>query len=214
MATRAERAERSRTNLISAATAALIAGNGDFELQEIARRARVSVGLAYHRFGSKAGLIAAVVDHFYDEIEKAMDLGDFHYKDWAVRERERLSRLIDFLYSHKLTEVIISKLARDPEVAAVETKRWKDLTAISARNIIKSQERGQVPRILNASILSAMISGAVRHALSEALTASPRPSKAELSQSLWTFITRGMQLDAKSAQIIPLKPLFLKRSRK
>jgi AcrR family transcriptional regulator len=205
MATRGDRAERSRATLITAATAALIAGNGDFELQDIARRSRASVGLAYHRFGSKSGLIAAVVEHFYDQLETAIDLSDFHEQDWAVRERERLSRLVDFLYSHKLTEVIMSKLARDPEVAAVEAKRWNDLTAISARNIIKSQERGQVPRIHNANILSAMISGAVRHGITEALSSKPRPSKAELTRNFWTFITRGMQLDAKAAQVIPLK---------
>ncbi|MBL8644817.1 MAG: TetR family transcriptional regulator, partial [Rhodospirillaceae bacterium] len=139
--TRGGRAERSRLTLIKAASAALVAGNGDFELQDIARRARVSVGLAYHRFGSKAGLIAAVVDAFYDELGKAIDLHDFHHKDWAVRERERLSRLIDFLYTHKLAAVIISTLARDPEVAAVEAKRWTDLIAFGTRNILKSQER-------------------------------------------------------------------------
>ncbi|MBL8645357.1 MAG: hypothetical protein JNK21_15600 [Rhodospirillaceae bacterium] len=57
----------------------------------------------------------------------------------------------------------------------------------------------------NAALLSAMISGAVRHAIIEALAASPRPPKADLSREIWTFITRGLQLDAKSAQVLTLK---------
>lgn len=205
MAPRADRAERSRSLLIKAAADALIAGNGAFELQDIARRAKMSVGLAYHRFGSKAGLIAAVVDHFYDELERAIDLGDFHGKDWAVREHERLSRLINFLYGHKLAVIIISKLARDPEVAVVEAERWSDLITAAARNLIKGQERGQISRTSDAAILAALISGGVRHAVGQALASERRPSPADLTNEIWTFITGGLRLNAPMAAILPLK---------
>ena len=50
-----------RERLLSAAQEELIEGQGHLEMQAVARRAQVSVGLAYHHFGSKAGLIAAVV---------------------------------------------------------------------------------------------------------------------------------------------------------
>ena len=89
MTERIDRAKRSRAVLIEAAAASLVDGNGAFEIQDVARRAQVSVGLAYHRFGSKAGLIAAVVDHFYDELERAIDLGDLLEGEWAAREHER-----------------------------------------------------------------------------------------------------------------------------
>ena len=56
--------------LIRAAQAELIQGGGLLEMQAVARRAKVSVGLAYHHFGSKAGLIAAVVQSFYDRLEE------------------------------------------------------------------------------------------------------------------------------------------------
>nr|QQZ51483.1 TetR family transcriptional regulator [Phenylobacterium glaciei] len=48
--------------LIRAAQEELIASHGLLEMQAVAKRAKVSVGLAYHHFGSKAGLIAAVVE--------------------------------------------------------------------------------------------------------------------------------------------------------
>jgi AcrR family transcriptional regulator len=83
--------------LIEAAVAAQMHGNGDRERQDIARRAQVSAGLEYRRFGSKSGLIPAVVDHFYDQLGQAIDLGDFHEQDWGIREKKRVSRLVNFL---------------------------------------------------------------------------------------------------------------------
>ena len=71
---RTARSERSRDRLIQAASEALVAGDGNFELRHEARRAGVSVGLTYHRFGSKAGLVAAVVDRFYDELQAVISL--------------------------------------------------------------------------------------------------------------------------------------------
>ena len=118
MPARADRAEQRRLAIIDAASEALVDGEGDFELQDVARRAGVSVGLPYHRFGSKSGLIAAVVDNFYDELDRVIDLSDVPPGDWTLRERERVGRLIDFLYDHPLAAVIISRLARDPAVAA------------------------------------------------------------------------------------------------
>ena len=46
--------------LIRAAQDELIQTRGLLEMQAVAKRAKVSVGLAYHHFGSKAGLIALV----------------------------------------------------------------------------------------------------------------------------------------------------------
>lgn len=65
----------SRGNLIDAAQRELILGQGQLEMLAVARRAGVSAGLAYHHFGSKAGLIAAVVEAFYDQLEAAAFTG-------------------------------------------------------------------------------------------------------------------------------------------
>lgn len=196
MGKRADQAERSRAVLIEAAAQALVEGQGHFELQDVARRAGVSVGLPYHRFGSKAGLVAAVVEHFYDQVETVITLDDVKQLDWAEREQVRLSRLISFLYGNPLAEVIITTLARDPEVAAVETARWNDVIRLAAQNIKKGQQRGQLPAAYQPEILSAMICGGLRHAVGQALASSPRPSKPQLTRQLWSFIINGLQLNA------------------
>lgn len=196
MGARTQRSERSREIIIAAAADALVAGNGDFELQDVARRAGVSVGLPYHRFGSKSQLIAAVVDSFYDELDHSIDLSELPPGDWTERERERVSRLIDFLYDHPLAAVIISRLARDPGVAAVEAERWQRVIELAARNIAKGQQRGQVPARYDADILAAMICGGVRHAVGQALAAEQRPDRAALADEIWDFILGGLRLTA------------------
>ena len=62
--TRAAGATRER--LLAAAVEVLLEGDGDFEMGQLAARAGVSNGLAYHYFGSKAGVLSAVIDDFYD----------------------------------------------------------------------------------------------------------------------------------------------------
>lgn len=190
-----QRIEQSRSSLIQAACEALIDGNGNFELQDVARRAGVSVGLPYHRFGSKAGLIAAVVDQFYNDIERVITLHDVAEQDWAKREQIRLSRLVSCLYNNALAVVIISTLAKEPEVAAVESERWSQLITLTASNIQKGQKRGQLPQHFSADMLAALICGGVRHAAGLALQQKPRPSEEELVRQIWSFISTGLQLE-------------------
>lgn len=61
-----------RERLIRAAEKELIWSHGHLEMQPVAKRAQVSVGLAYHHFGSKAGLIAAVVEDFYNRLDQVV----------------------------------------------------------------------------------------------------------------------------------------------
>ncbi|HET6563945.1 MAG TPA: TetR/AcrR family transcriptional regulator [Xanthomonadales bacterium] len=190
-----QRTEQSRNSLIQAACEALVAGQGNFELQDVARRAGVSVGLPYHRFGSKAGLIAAVVEQFYDEIEQVITLSDVREQDWAKREQVRLSRLVAFLYRTPLAAVIISTLAREPEVAVVEARRWSRLITITASNIHKGQKRGQLPTDFEPEILAALICGGARHAAGLALQRQPRPDEAALVRQMWSFISTGLRLN-------------------
>src|SRR5215212_3141213 len=87
--------------LVRAAQEELIESQGLLEMQAVAKRAKVSVGLAYHHFGSKAGLIAAVVEAFYNRLEDtAFSPSKLVSSDWAGREKERLAGYIAFHYDH------------------------------------------------------------------------------------------------------------------
>jgi AcrR family transcriptional regulator len=192
----APRAAQTRGRILDAARAALLDGDGDFELVDLARRAGTSIGLPYHRFGSKSGLIAEVVAEFYDGLWRAVQLADFPALDWAERERERLRRLVEYLYAEPLSPLVISTLARDPQVAALENARWAELIAASARNLEKAQRRGQIAADLDPALTAALINGGIRHAIGLGLSSRPRRAKSRLADEIWSFISRGLRLAA------------------
>lgn len=190
-----DRAGQTRARIIAAARAALLAGGGDFELSDLARRAGTSVGLPYHRFGSKSGLIASVVAEFYDGIWQAVNLADFPAFDWAERERERLRRLVDFLYNEPLAGLIISTLARDPEVAAVEAARWGAMLEASGRNLAKAQRRGQIATDIDTALTAALINGGIRHAIGLGLASRARRTREAMVAEIWNFVSRALRLE-------------------
>lgn len=178
-----------RRRILDAAAEALVAGQGAFEIGEVAKRAGVSVGLSYHHFGSKAGLVAAIVEDFYDRFEAAvMDVNPKPGADWGPRERLRLERMIAFHYGAPLAPVILTRLSREPEVAAVEAARIDRHIALAARNIEIAQARDEIPPELEPHLLGAMILGGLRQAIGQALAAPKRPKEAKLADQLWAFI--------------------------
>src|SRR6185312_13474007 len=125
-----------REKLVRAAQDELIRNHGHLEMQAVAKRALVSVGLAYHHFGSKAGLIAAVVEAFYNRLDEEVfnDAGR-PSKSWAHRERRRIASYIAFHYDHPFAPLVIGALSRAPEVLDVETAFTSQQLAGGARMI-------------------------------------------------------------------------------
>lgn len=187
-------AEENRNRLVDAASEALVAGDGAFEVQDVAKRAGLSVGLAYHRFGSKAGLIGAVVHRVYDRLFDATDIPHWPSHDWGGRERERTRRFIEFVYDTPVAAIVFSKLATEPEVVGVATERWQGVVVEGARNIAQGQRRGVLPTNADPHLLSALINGAVRHAVAQALVTDPRPHRDALTEDVWSFISAGLRI--------------------
>jgi AcrR family transcriptional regulator len=178
-----------RLRILAAAAEALIAGEGECEIADVARAAGISAGLSYHYFNSKAGLIAAVVEAFYDRFEAAvMDINPKPGAGWGERERLRLERMVAFHYAEPLAPVILAKLSRTPEVAAVEAARLARHIELAAHNIELAQARGDIPGDLDAHLLGAMILGGLRQAIGQALSAPKRPGRERLTEQLWAFI--------------------------
>jgi AcrR family transcriptional regulator len=185
------RGAATRQRLLDAAEAELIERDGALEVATVASRAGVSVGLLYRYFGSKAGLVAAVVDDFYDRLlevtAKAREAGD----TWAERERRRTELSVDFHYREPLARVILSRLAREPEVAALEVRRLSHLVTDAARSVQRGQRRGEIPQDLDPRSAAAMLIGGFRVAMAEALSRETRPDQAKLTDELWRFIQYG-----------------------
>jgi AcrR family transcriptional regulator len=187
------RGEATRGRLLSAAIDELVERDGALEVASVAARAGVSVGLLYRYFGSKAGLVAAVVDDFYDRLlEETGAANAMKDVDWSTRERRRTEISVAFHYREPLAPVLLGRLAREPEVAAREVRRIERLVEDAATNVARAQRRGEIPAATDARMAGAMLIGGYRVAIAEALTRSQRPSQARLTEAIWRFVVHGV----------------------
>lgn len=191
------RRAETRARLLAAACTLLVEGDGHLEMAALAQAAGTSHGLAYHHFRSKEGLLCAVVEDFYDRVEAAvLRVPGDPALDWAARERARTLRYIDFLLCDPVGRVLTTRLAHTPAVAAVEAARWARLIADGARNVTCGQRAGVVGAQQPSDRLSAMILGAARAAVVQALTQDPAPDAAQLTDDIWSFLAGGLSLRA------------------
>ena len=184
-----------REGLVRAAQAELIHGQGHLEMQAVARRARVSVGLAYHHFGSKAGLIAAVVEEFYSRLDEAAFSGArLSSKAWADRERERIAAYVAFHYDHPFAPLVIGPLSRAPEVLDVETAFTRRQLGAGALMLQAAQRDGIIPDDIDPHLTIALMIGGIRQALIGALTNKQRPDPGKLTNEIWDFMAGALRL--------------------
>jgi AcrR family transcriptional regulator len=185
------RGAATRQKLLAAAEAELVERDGGLEVASVAARAGVSVGLLYRYFGSKAGLVAAVVDEFYarmlETTGRAREAGD----SWSDRERRRTELSVDFHYREPLARVILSRLSREPEVAALEVERLAHVVDDAAKSVQRGQRRGEIPADIDSRTVAAMLIGGFRVAMAEALSRRTRPEQAKLTEELWRFVQHG-----------------------
>ena len=183
-----------RTRIVAAALRELVDGDGDFEMGDVAGRARVSVGLAYHYFGSKAGLISALIKDFHDRHEAVVNQHFDRSLPWPVREKARLKASIDFLYADPVAPVVMGKLSSSAAVIAIDTGRRSAVAEMAARNIAQGQRNGFIAAAIDPGVAGAAIVGGVNQAVAQAISARERPDPGHLAEQLWGFIAGGLSL--------------------
>ena len=187
--------------LIRAAQEELVRGGGLLEMQAVAARAKVSVGLAYHHFGSKAGLIAAVVQAFYDRLEEvAFNPAKLTSADWAGREKERIAAYISFHYDHPFAPLVVGALSRASEVLDVEQAFTKRQLVAGAYNMRAGQRAGVVAADLDPRLTIALVIGGIRQALVGVLSRAHRPDRCDLTEKIWVFIAGALRLPTTSVE--------------
>lgn len=183
-----------RDALLRAATAELVERGGVLEVGPVAARAGVSVGLIYRHFTSKAGLLAALVGDFYVRFDaEVLDLDPLPGGSWSARERRRTELAVAFHYDDPLAKVILGRLARDPEVAAVEARHLRVQVARGARNVARGQQDGDIPQDIDPGIAAALILGGTRQALVEVLSRRERPRADVVANQLWRLAVAAVR---------------------
>jgi AcrR family transcriptional regulator len=156
----------------------------------------VSVGLIYRWFDSKSGLVAAVVEDFYDRLDATVfDPDPAPGGTWAERERKRTELAVAFHYDDPLAHVVLSRLAREPQVASIEADRVDRHVAAATRNLQRGQQRGEIPTDLDPELVGAMVLGGIREVLRHALARHPRPRREPVIDELWRFIVAAVRFN-------------------
>ena len=186
-----------RERLIRAAEKELIRSHGHLEMQAVSKRAQVSVGLAYHHFGSKAGLIAAVVEAFYSRLDEvAFKQARLPSEGWADREKRRIASYVAFHYDHPFAPLVIGALSRAPEVLDVETAFTNRQLAAGALMLQAARRDGIVQGHIDPHLTIALMIGGIRQALIGALMSKQRPDPGKLAEEIWAFMAAALRLTA------------------
>jgi len=182
--------------LLAAARDVAIANDGHIEIATVAEAAGVVPSLVHRYFGSKAGLVRALVDDFFDRFhEQVLDLDLEDRGDWARHEHARLVLGVEFHYREPFSRVMHGLLARDPEVARREVERIAVVVDRSARSIRRGQKNGELPVGVDPGLAGAAMFGAMRLVLVEALTRTPRPSARKVIDVLWHQVAASVRID-------------------
>jgi AcrR family transcriptional regulator len=165
--------QATRQRMLDAA-AAHLAAHGTIEVARIAEAAGVAPSVLYRYFDGRDGLVAAVVEDFYDSYEeRVFARRDVPGNTWPVREALRLEREIAFFYDHPLGRAVACGLLREPAAAQVDAERTRAQGQAAARNIRAGQRAKELSPAIDAGLAGAAIIGAVRVMLSEALARTP-----------------------------------------
>ena len=188
MTPRTARGAETRRRLIAAARQELIERDGVLEIDSVAARAEVSVGAIYRHFGSRAGMVGAVVDDFYLRYRAdALETNPAPGGSFAERERMRTELSVAFHYGDPLARVILSHLHLDAAVAVREAQHIDEMVELAAGVMNLGQWRGEVPEDRDSRLIGAMIIGGMRRVLAVALASDPPIPQDDTTRKLWAM---------------------------
>ena len=192
---RVSRGAAARERLLLAAAEEL-GETGELEVAAVSRRAGVSTGLPYRYFGTRSGLLIAVLDAFYERLADAAALREYDAATWAERERQRIHDWVAAVYADPLSPLVLGGLVGDAEVAAANTRHLHLLIELGARNIANAQRAGELPADRDPEFLAAATLGGTNAILSVALTRTPRPPAEDIIAELWAVVRGAVGLSS------------------
>ena len=155
------RAAATHRRLLEAAAEELIE-TGDVEVAAVARRAGLSVGLPYRYFGTRSGLMSALLADFYDRLVADTVLASFDGRTWLERWRTQVVTWVDRVYADPLAPVVLGRMVGDAEVAAMEARCVRQIIATGVTHITAGQAEGAVAADRDPELLAAGVVGGMR----------------------------------------------------
>jgi AcrR family transcriptional regulator len=149
--------------------------------------------LAYHHFGSKDGLVAAVVEEFYARYGQIANT-HFRGETWSDREIQRVSAVTRFLLEEPFTATLYGPLGRSSAVVNAEAACMADLIERGALNIAQGQADGDLPRQTDPRLAAGFVLGGMRQSVSTAFLSGTAIDPDALATAIWTLIAQSLGL--------------------
>jgi AcrR family transcriptional regulator len=191
-----QKGRATRERLLACARDIAIANDGHVEIAWVAEAAGVVPSLVNRYFGSRSGLISALLDDFFGRLRaEVLDLNLDDRGTWAQHERIRLERGVHFHYTDPAAVVIYTRLSREPEVALTENRHIDRVVKRAAANIRRGQQRGELPSSIDPELAGAAMFGAMQRVMVTALGRTPRPRPDRVVEILWRQIAAAVEID-------------------
>jgi AcrR family transcriptional regulator len=192
---RTQKGRATRERLLACARDIAIANDGHIEIAWVADAAGVVPSLVNRYFGSRAGLVSALLDDFFERLRaEVLDLDLNDQGTWAQHERIRLEKGVHFHYTDPAAVVTYTRLSREPEVAVTENRHIEMVVKHAAANIRRSQKRGELPSSVDPELAGAAMFGAMQRVMVTALGRTPRPRPDSVIDILWRQIAAAVQI--------------------
>ena len=195
-----QKGRATRERLLACARDIAIDNDGHLEIAWVAEAAGVVPSLVNRYFGSRAGLVSALLDDFFNRLAAEViniDLED--QGSWARHERIRLEKGVHFHYTDPAAVVIYTQLSREPEVALTENRHIEGVVKRAAANIRRGQRRGELTSSVDPELAGAAMFGAMQRVMVTALSRTPRPRPDRVVDVLWRQVAAAVEIDPYTA---------------
>ena len=193
---RTQKGRATRERLLACARDIAIANDGHIEIAWVAEAAGVVPSLVNRYFGSRAGLVSALLDDFFARLRvEVLDLNLDDLGTWLQHERIRLEKGVHFHYTDPAAVVIYTRLSREPRVALTENRHVDEIVKHAAANIRRGQKRGELPSSVDPELAGAAMFGAMQRVMVTALSRTPRPRPDRIVDVLWRQIAAAVEID-------------------
>lgn len=193
---RTHKGRATRERLLACARDIAIANDGHIEIAWVAEAAGVVPSLVNRYFGSRAGLVSALLDDFFERLRvEVLGLNLDDRGTWLQHERIRLENGVHFHYTDPAAVVIYTRLSREPEVALTENRHIDEIVKHAAANIRRGQKRGELSSSVDPELAGAAMFGAMQRVMVTALSRTPRPRPDHIVDVLWRQIAAAVDID-------------------
>ncbi|MGA2454838.1 MAG: TetR/AcrR family transcriptional regulator [Solirubrobacteraceae bacterium] len=193
-----------RRRLLECARDEAIRTGGELEVSAVAKAAGVVPSVIYRYFTSKAGLLSALIEDFFDRLhDEVLDVNLDAHGDWAAHERLRLGQGVRFHYADPFAVVLYGTLARGAEAAHTDERRIAAVIEQAAANIRRGQARGELPADVDAELAGAAMFGAMQRVMVQALSRTPPPPESYVVEVLWRQVAASVHIGPETRKPTP-----------